>query len=463
MSQTRQSSINFSEGPVVKKLILFAIPIILSELLQNLYNSADSLVVGNFVSEAALAAVSVCGPITNLLIGFFNGMSIGNTVMVARAFGSGDEEHTRRAVRYAFTFSIALGVAVSALGILLAPVLLRITGCNEEIYAEAIVYLRIYLAGLMFTVIYNCGTGILRAIGDSRSPLYVLAVTSVLNIILDVLFVAVFGWGTAGVGIATIVAQGISVLLVHRLICRRAGTRAIAFGGTWRDGRKLVLMSVNVGLAAGLQNALISFSNIFVWSYINTFPTVVSAGIGVANKIDRFAILPCKSLAMTTTTYVSQNIGAREFSRAKKGIWYGLALSAAVMAALAVPLYFLAVPVASLFNQNPEVVGTGAAMVRFFAPNYIFLVIRESLLGYLRGYGRSRAPMILSLIGMVGIRQLFLAWAMARWGTLQIIFISFPLGWAATALLLLVYALLIYKKIWREAEHFSAEKRKAGK
>ena len=463
MNRTAKNSINFTEGPVVKKLILFAVPIILSELLQNLYNSADSLVVGNFVSEAALAAVSVCGPITNLLIGFFNGMSIGNTVMVARAYGSGDEEHTRRAVRYAFTFSIALGVVVSTLGILLAPVLLRITGCNDEIYAEAIVYLRIYLAGLMFTVIYNCGTGILRAVGDSRSPLYVLAVTSALNIILDVLFVAVFGWGTAGVGIATIIAQGISVLLVHHLICRRTGTKAVAFRETWRDGRKLILDSVNVGFAAGLQNAMISFSNIFVWTYINQFPTAVSAGIGVANKIDRFAILPCKSLAMTTTTYVSQNIGARNFQRAKKGVWYGLGLSAAVTAVTAAALYLLAEPVASLFNRNPEVLEAAAGMVRFFAPMYSFMVVREVLLGYLRGYGRSRMPMILSLIGMIAIRQAFLAWAMPKWHTIRVIYFGYPLGWGATALLLLIYALLVYKKMWSDAEKRVLNQAKTGK
>ena len=453
MKFLKNRSISFTEGPVVSKLILFAIPIILSELLQNLYNSADSLIVGNYVGEASLAAVSVCGPITNLLIGFFNGMSIGNTVMVAHAFGSGKEEETRKAVRYAFTFSIALGVVVAALGILLAPVLLDITGCNEEIYAEAIVYLRIYLAGLLFTVIYNCGTGILRAVGDSTSPLAVLAVTSILNIILDFLFVAVFGWGTAGVGIATILAQGVSVLLIHRLIGRRVGVRPVAFRETWQSGRRSVLVSMNVGLAAGLQNALISFSNIFVWSYINVFPTSVSAGIGVASKIDRFVILPCKSLAMTTTTYVSQNLGAGEYKRARKGFWYGLGLSASVTLVLAVLLYLFAEPAARLFSPEPDVIAASAGMSRLFAPLYIFMILREVIQGYLRGYGRSKVPMLLSLIGMVGIRQLFLAWATAKWpGELFIIYICYPIGWFMNALLLFIYMMIVLKKMWRQAE-----------
>ena len=447
-----QHAINFTEGRVIGKLILFSVPIIISELLQNLYNSVDSIVVGHYVGDAALAAVSVCTPIVQLLVGFFNGMSIGNTVVTAKAFGSGDAEATRKAVRYAFSFSAALGVAVSVLGILMAPVFLDLTGCNDEIYAEAITYLRIYLAGLMFTVIYNAGTGILRAIGDSRTPLYILAVTSLLNIGLDVLFVAVFGWGTAGVGIATILAQGLSMLLVAWVLRRRIDAPCIALGETWREGRKTVLSSVSIGFSAGLQNALISFSNIFVWSYINRFPTYVAAGIGAANKVDRFVILPCKSLAMTTTTFVSQNLGARNFDRAKKGFWYGLGICTAVTVPLTVLEYIFAREAIGLFSAEPAVIEAGAGMTRLLALFYMLLVIRDVLLGYLRGYGRSRMPMILSLIGMVGIRQLFLAAATKKIGTLQVIYASFPIGWGAAMLLLAVYALIVIRKMWRDAE-----------
>lgn len=251
-----RKNIDFTGNRIIRGLILFAIPIIISELLQNLYNSVDSLVVGNFVSDTALAAVSVCTPITNLLVGFFNGMSLGNTVVVARAVGSRNKEKIQRSICYAFTFSVALGVLVSVLSIFFAPRLLYIIGVNQEIYQEAIVYLRIYLAGVMFMVIYNCGTGILRAIGDSQSPLHILAITSTVNIFLDLLFVGVFQWGTAGVGIATIIAQGISVLLIYRQICGRAGKRCVAFAETWREGRMTILSSLNVGFSAGLQSAL---------------------------------------------------------------------------------------------------------------------------------------------------------------------------------------------------------------
>ena len=459
MKTSAQNNIRFTEGKIIPKMIAFSVPIILSELLQSLYNSVDALVVGNFVSDAALAAVSVCGPISNLLIGFFNGMSIGNTVMVAKAFGSGDEAETQKAVRYAFTFSIVLGVVVSLLGILLAPFLLKLTGCNEEIYAEAIVYLRIYLAGLMFTVIYNCGTGILRAVGDSRSPLYVLAVTSVLNILLDLLFVAALGWGTAGVGVATIIAQGISVLLVHRLICRRIRTRAVALKETWYNGRQQIASSVSVGFSAGLQNAMISFSNIFVWSYINAFPTAVTAGIGAAVKIDRFVILPSKAITMTTTTFVSQNLGGGQTERAKKGFWYALGVGASVTALLVLGLVFFAVPALSLFSRDADVIEAGVSMVHFFLPFYGVMVVREVLLGYLRGYGKSRMPMILTLMAMVVLRQLFLALATARWpGKLCVINASFPFGWTLAMLFLLTYTLIIRKKMWKEAEEKAALK-----
>ena len=450
--RTVRSDINFTGDKILGPLIFFAVPIILSELLQNLYNTVDSLVVGNFVGKAALAAVSVCGPITNLMVGFFNGMSVGNTVVVARAYGSGDEDKTKKAIRFAFTFSVVLGVTVSVLSILLAPVLLSLTGCNEEIYSEAILYLRIYLGGVMFMVIYNCGTGILRAVGDSAGPLGILTVSSCLNILLDLFLVAGFRLGTAGVGIATIISQGVSVLLIRRRIMKRTGTHCIDLSETFREGRKTVLSSVNIGFAAGMQNALISFSNIFVWSYINRFPTAVTAGIGAANKIDRFVVLPPKALAMTCTTFVSQNIGAKKYDRARKGILYVFALSAAVTMMLSVFLFIFAEPLIGLFSRDSEVIAAGAGMSRFLAPLYLILCLREVLAGYLRGYGRSRQPMLLSVIGMVGARQLFLALATRQWKSVLVIYAAYPVGWTAAMLLLLFYTLGCRKKMWEEIE-----------
>lgn len=452
MSSNNRQLINFTEGKVIPKLIRFAIPIIIGELLQNLYNSVDSIVVGNYIGDAALAAVSVCSPIVQLMIGFFTGMSIGNTVVTAKAFGSGDQERTKKAVQYAFSFSVALGVFVSFLGIILAPVLLNLTGCNEEIYKEAIIYLRIYLAGLMFTVIYNCGTGILRAIGDSRTPLYILAATSVINVGFDVFFVGVFQWGTAGVGIATILAQGLSMMLVAFVLKRRINAPCIAFKETWHNGRKTILSSVNIGFAAGMQNALVNFSNIFVWSYINAFPTSIVAGVGAANKIDRCVLLPCRSLAMTTTTFVSQNLGAQQYKRAKKGFVYGFGISAAATLPLTLLVYLFAPQAISLFSSEPAVITAGVNMIRFMAPLYLLVILRDSLSGYLRGYGQSKIPMLLALCGMVVARQVFLAIATRYSDSIKVIYASYPIGWGVAAILLTIYTLMIMKRLWREAE-----------
>ena len=269
----------------------------------------------------------------------------------------------------------------------------------------------------------------------------------------SILFVGVFGWGTAGVGVATILAQGLSMLLVAIDLKRRIKAPCIAMKETWRDGRKTVLTSINIGFAAGLQNALISFSNIFVWSYINAFPTSVAAGIGAATKIDRFVVLPCKSLAMSTTTFVSQNLGARNFDRARKGFWYGFVLCAAVTLPLTVLIYIFAVPAVSLFSSEEAVIEAGAGMTRFLAPFYSFMLVRDVLLSYLRGYGRSRMPMILSLIGMIGIRQIFLAVTTARSASIRVIYASFPVGWASATILLLIYTGVVLKTVWREAEN----------
>ena len=214
----------------------------------------------------------------------------------------------------------------------------------------------------------------------------------------------------------------------------------------------MVRSSVSIGFAAGLQNALISFSNIFVWSYINRFPTAVTAGIGAANKIDRFVVLPPKALAMTCTTFVSQNIGAKNYERARKGILYVFALMAAVTGVLSAVLILFAEPLIGLFSRDPEVIAAGAGMSRFLAPLYLILCIRELLAGYLRAYGRSRQPMLLSILGMVGARQLFLALATRRWSSVKVIYAAYPVGWAAAMLLLLVYTLLSVKRMWAEAE-----------
>ena len=442
-----RKSINFTQGSITRAILMFALPIIAGELLQNLYNSVDSLVVGNFVGPTALAAIGVCGTLTQLLVGFFVGMSVGSTVVVSKAFGRGAEEEVRQDVRYTFTFCVCLGVAVSVLAIIFAPLLLRVSGANEEVFAEALLYFRIYLVGLPFTVAYNSGAGVLRAMGDSRSPFLVLSVTSVLNIVLDLLFTAAMRMGIAGVAAATVISQTVSVIIVYRIISSRIGAPCLAFRETFREGRAVIGETISVGFWAGLQSAMICFSNLFVWRYINRFETLQVAGISVGNRIDKFVNLPLKAYGIAMTTYTGQNRGAKNAERIRKGIVRSLLLAYATWVVFGVLVFFGAPLIVKAFNRDETVILTAVRFLRTLVPFYFVLATREVLLGVLRGFGKSTGPMIMTLIGMIVIRQIYLYFTMTPGTDIQYLFYGYPLGWTAAVTLLAAYALAVRKQL----------------
>jgi len=430
--------IDFTEGSIIQKLILFAVPIVLGELFQNLYNSVDALIVGNYVGKYALAAVSVCDVISRLLVGFFNGMSVGVSVVVSQVFGGHRQQDVSRAMRVSFSFGAVLGVSLSVAGILIAPMLLDLTGPKPEVYAEAIVYLRIYLAGLMFTVIYNIGAGILRAIGDSGSPFRILLISCLSNIILDLLFVVGLRMGVAGVAFATVLSQGISVFLIYYRLARADTGFCLTFSELRQNGT-LIRDIVNIGMPSGLQGSLISISNMFVWRYINGFDAAASAGIGIAQRLDKFVGLPCKAIGQTMTTFVSQNVGARNSNRIRVGIKCCLGLGLCVTAVLGTIVYGFAEQCVALFNSEADVIVVGVAMMRTIIPLYFFMTIREVYLGVLRGHGIARVPMFLSLAGMVVIRQIFLAVSMQINYSVTNIYYCYPIAWGATAIMIFGY------------------------
>ncbi len=435
-------AIDFTEGNIIKKLAVFAVPIVLGELLQNLYNTVDSMVVGNFVGGYALAAVSVCAAISQLVVGFFNGMSVGASVIVARFYGAGEPERQSTAMRVTFAFSVILGVALSIVGILITPWLVGLISIPGEVYREAVIYLRIYLAGIMFTVIYNVGAGLLRAVGDSRNPFYILVIVCGLNIVLDLLFVTKFGWGVAGVSIATVISQMISVLMVYSCLKKHDPLFRLSFKGLKAE-RQIIVNMVGIGMPAGLQNSLISFSNLFVWRYISGFDAAAMAGVGAAQRIDRFIGLPCKAFGLALTTYISQNVGARHYDRLRKGFWYCMGLSLLYLFVTSSVIYVFADESVRLFNSEPDVVAVGISMMKTILPFYFLLAFREVCLGALRGYGDTRIPMLLSLLGMVVLRQIYLAVAMSvDYGIIHI-YICYPLAWGATTALTFVYYLAV--------------------
>lgn len=442
-----EKKIDFIQGSMLRTTVRFSIPLIMGELLQNLYNSVDAFVVGNFVDQYALAAVTVCGVIANMVVNFFNGMSVGANVAVAKANGSGDQERTRLAVRSAFSFGVVLGVVLSVFSITIAPQLLRFTGAQESYFAEAEVYLRIYLAGLMFTVIYNNAAGILRALGRADIPFRILVISCGMNIALDLLLTGALHMGVVGVGIATAVSQGTSAMLIYRATSRCIQSCCFDLMVMIHLGKDVVVEILSVGAAAGIQSALIGFSNIFVTRYMNWFDAETVAGIGVAQRLDRFVILPAKSFGITMTTCVGQNLGAGNYARIKRGERGCMAIALTVTLALSAIVYFFASQCVALFNPNPAVVETGVAMMHVLAPMFWIMAVREVLLGVLRGCGHSVCPTVLSLIGMVGVRQSFLAFTMHYNPTIKNIYYCYPIAWAATLLLLAIYYLIVRRRL----------------
>ncbi|MCF0261848.1 MAG: MATE family efflux transporter [Sphaerochaetaceae bacterium] len=447
MATLSKKNIDFTTGSIYKNLILFAIPIIAGEFFQNLYHSTDSLVLGNFAGEVALAAVSVNGTLTNLLIGFCSGMSVGSTVVVAKAFGSGDQKALKDSVCYTYTFGVFLGAALSVIGIVLAPYMVKLSNVNDEIYVQALTYLRIYIAGLVFTVTYNNTAGILRGMGDMRTPFYVLVISCSLNIILDLIFCGVLGWGISGVANATVMSQIVSVVISYYPIAKKLGFKCIDFKETFTKGKTVIGETLDIGVSAGFQSSLISFSNLFVWRYINRFSTAVVAGVGVAQKVEKFVSFPNNAFGSAVTTFTGQNIGANKQDRVPKGIKASIILAIGSVVFLGLIIYPLARPLAMLFNRNEEVIDTAVRMMHILIPLYFTNSIRQVLLGVLRAYKRSKISMILTLTGMVGVRQLYLAIAMGIKSDPLIIFIGYPVGWASAFLLILIYYLSCRKKL----------------
>ena len=437
-------NVDFTQGPITQEIIHFAVPIMLGELLQNLYNSVDSLIVGNYVGDIALGAVSVCGTLSYLIIGFFTGISIGASVVISRAFGRNDRKKLSESMQAAFSFAVLLGLILSALGIVFAPNLLSLAAVKEAAWTTAVTYLRIYLAGILFTIIYNVGAGILRAIGDTQTPFYILVVACVVNIVLDLFLTGVLGFGVAGVGIATVGAQALSVLLVYQQIKKKSESFTLSFRQL-SEQKRIIADIMRVSIPSGIQNSLISLSNLFVWRFVNGFDMAAAAGVGVAQRLDRFVAVPGRAIGLALTTLVSQNDGAGKNARIADGIRKGIMLALASTLVISAAFYIFSDASVAIFNDNPAVIEIGSTMMRTLIPFYTLMVMREIMLGMMRGFGDTKVPMILSLIGMVGIRQIYLAVSMQLDRSIVHIYYCYPITWGLTLLMTVIYYLICYK------------------
>lgn len=432
---------NLTEGNIAKQIILFSLPLMLGNVFQMLYNTVDSIVVGNYVGTQALAAVGSTTMIVNLFVFFFNGFSIGAGVIIGRYFGSKDMENLHKSIETVMAASFVLCVAFTLLSVALVHPMLRLMATPDDVFDSASVYLRIYFAGISGLLIYNIGSGILRAVGDTTRPLYFLILTSVLNIVLDLLFVLVFHLGIAGVALATILAQFVSAGLTLLLLCRTQDV----YRFTWKDMQidfSILTRIFAVGMPAAIQSVLTTFSNLFVQGYINYFGSGVMAGWSCYNKIDMFIMLPMSSMAMAATTFVAQNVGAKRYKRAHQGTFTTISLTLIITALIAAGIFVFAAPSVSLFTGDPDVVYYGVLFLRTNVFFLLFNCINHVLAGALRGYGDSKAPMVIMLTGFVVIRQIYL-FVMTRFiaNTAALVAFSYPVGWMVTCVLEVAYYL----------------------
>lgn len=431
--------VDMTSGNVYGLLIRFAVPLLLGNLFQQLYNTVDTWVVGNYVGKEAFSAVGTVSPIINMLIGTFLGLSVGAGVVISQYYGARQEDKVSETVHTALVMTAILGVLFTFIGVLMTPPMLRLMKTPAEVFPEAQRYLTIYFSGIFGLLLYNMGAGILRAVGDSQRPFYFLVLSTTLNIGLDLLFVIVFHMGVAGVAYATILAQGLSAVLVLLLLMRAKNCVRVSLSSLKLHADPLKKI-IRVGIPAALQRAVTSFSNVFVQSYINFFGADVMAGWTAYTKVDAFLFLPMQSVSSGATTFVGQNLGVNDVARAKKGIRVAMIIAMACNLVIMVPVIVFAPALVRFFNGTPAVVTYGTLFLRMMSPFYVLCCVNQILAGSLRGAGDSKTPMFIMLGSFVLFRQIYL-FVVTHFISNAIVPVamSYPAGWLVCSVATLIY------------------------
>ena len=438
-------NVDMTTGVVWRQLLLFALPLIAGDFLQQLYSTADSVIVGQFVGKTALAAVTSTETLINSVIGMFSGVSAGATVVIARYFGAKDDENIQKAVHTVATITIVMGILMTAVGVGLSPALLRLLKTPEDVFPEAKSYLRIYFCGMMGLVFYNMGSGVLRAVGDSFRPLVALGITSVVNIVLDLLFVAVLDMGVAGASYATILAVYASAAYLLYLLLRADGAYRPSFRKLSYD-KKIAGTVFGIGVPMGIQKSIVAFSNLMVIAHINLFGSGASAGWGVFRKVDTLVMNIMSNLGQALSTFISQNLGARKEDRIKSGTRFAFAFTFLCALILDLLLMVLRKPIILLFNSDPDVLHYGSLIFLSMLPFQPLNGLSSVLAGKFRGYGDSKGSTIMHITCMVVLRQIYLnvGWTMTQ----EFLFVTscYPFAWVTNLCLHLIYNRVKYKK-----------------
>ena len=436
-----------TEGKPWKVLISFATPIFLSQLFQQLYNTADSLIVGNFLGKEALAAVNSSGSLIHLLTSFFVGASMGAGVVISRYFGAGDHERVSRAVHTNAVFSLICGIVLSLFGAIMTPQILRWMGVPDDVLPRSTEYLRYYFTGCVPVVMYNSLKGVMNAVGDSRRPLYYLIVSSILNVLLDLLFVGALGLGVKWAAIATVLSQTVSMLLCLRQLTRKDTVYQLQLKKLCIDGESLKEI-VKYGLPTGVQNSVIGFANVLVQTNINSFGALAMAACGAYSRIEGFVFLPIMSFSMALTSYIGQNLGAKEYERAKQGARFGILTSITMAEIVGIVLFFFGGFFISTFIQDAdpdavtEIIAIGAKQCRVEALFFFLLAFSHSIAGICRGAGKAVVPMVIMLSVWCVLRIIYITVAMHIKHEIVLLFAAYPLTWFISSVIYFIY----YKK-----------------
>ena len=442
----KKNTVLMTEGGIFKNLLFFATPLILGNLLQQMYNAVDSIIVGNYVGSNALAAVGAGASLIYLLIAFSLGASVGAGVIVSQYLGAKEKEGIHKAVHTAMTISIILGLILTAGGILFSRKLLVMMNTPAEILDDAACYLRIYSYGLIFNVVYNMAAGILNAAGNSRRSLMYLAAAAVVNIFMDLLLIAGLKIGVAGAAIATNFSQAISCILALWFLFRVPADYRISLKSL-RIHKAMALRIIQIGLPTGIQNMVISFSNILIQASINQYGATAVAGFSAYLKIDGFNILPVLSFSMAITTFIGQNYGAGKYDRMKKGMWVTLLMGIVYTVLTGILLLTFSGQIMRLFSEDVGVIAYGQTAMRYFCPFYWILAILHSLAGTVRGTGKSIPPMVVLLVSLCLFRIVWIQLVLPYYTSIEGIFILYPVSWLVGAVLMILYT---WKGKWIE-------------
>lgn len=438
LSGLRKKDVDMTEGNISRHIISFALPLLIGNVFQQFYNTVDTWVVGNYVSNEAFSAVGTVGSIINMLIGFFAGLASGAGVVISQYYGAKQYNKVHDAVHTAIVLTLVLGVIFTLVGLGITPFMLELMDSPDEVFPHSKAYLTTYFSGILGLMLYNMGAGILRAVGDSNHPFYFLVVSALVNIALDLVFVLVFNLGVIGVALATVIAQGISAVLVVFTLIRSDNCIKLVIKDL-RISVSILMKIIKVGIPAAVQMAITSFSNIFVQSYINYFGADCMSGWTAYSKIDQLILLPMQSVSLAATTFVGQNLGKKQADRAKRGVTVSLVISICSTFLLMLPVMIFAPKLVEFFNNKAEVIEYGSLLLRILSPFYIFCCMNQIYAGALRGSGNSTVPMIIMLISFVAFRQFYLLIVSNIANEIVPIAMGYPAGWIVCSALTFVY------------------------